>query len=103
MGKACNWGLSLDYKSKATRYLLFLFLRLMILMVIGPIFPVRPQNRFISAWLEPVFSQTEKSCIESYYRQFSTNIKLKIKRLIPVLLAMPLATRDQQNELLMGH
>ena len=27
--------------------------------------------------LEPVLSHTEKSCISSYYRQFSTNIKIK--------------------------
>ena len=28
------------------------------------------QNRVISAGLEPVFSQTEKSCIASYYSNF---------------------------------
>ncbi len=31
-------------------------------------------NRLLSAGLEPVLSQTEKSCIASDYRQFSTNI-----------------------------
>ncbi len=35
--------------------------------------------------LEPILSHTEKSCITSYYKQFSTNIKIKIIRLIPVL------------------
>ena len=44
----------------------------------------------ISAGLEPVLSHTEKSCIASYYRQFFTNIKIKITRLITVLLAQPL-------------
>ena len=29
--------------------------------------------------LEPVLNHTEKLCIESYYTQFSTNIKLKNK------------------------
>ncbi len=40
-----------------------------------------------SAGLEPVLSQTEKSFIESNYKQFSTNIKIKIIKLIPVLSA----------------
>ena len=35
-------------------------------------------NRLISAGLEPVLSHTEKSFIVSYYRQFSTNNKMKI-------------------------
>ena len=39
--------------------------------------PVRLQNCLISAGLEPVSSQTEKSSIASYYRQFFT-CKLKI-------------------------
>ena len=34
-------------------------------------FPVWLRNRLISAGLEPVTSNTEKSCIASYYRQFS--------------------------------
>ena len=41
-------------------------------------FPVGLPNRLISAGLEPVQSHTEKSYIKSYYRQFSTNIKIKI-------------------------
>ena len=45
------------------------------------------RNRFISAVLQPVLSHTEKSCKASYYRQFSINIKIKIIKLIPVLLA----------------
>ena len=38
-------------------------------------FEKKYRNRLISAGLEPVLSQTEKSCITSCYRQFSTNIK----------------------------
>ena len=41
-------------------------------------FPVWLRNRLLSTGLEPVLSQTEKSCIASNYRQFSTNIKIKI-------------------------
>ena len=43
-------------------------------------FSVWLQNRSISTGLEPVLSHTEKSCIASYYWQFSTNIKIKIIR-----------------------
>ena len=49
-------------------------------------FPVWFRNRLLSAGLEPVLNQTEKSCIASNYRQFSTNIKIKIIKLIPVLI-----------------
>ena len=35
------------------------------------------KNRIISTELEPVLSQTEKSCIASYYKQLFTNIKIK--------------------------
>ena len=35
--------------------------------------------------LEPVLSLTEKSCIASNYRQFPTNITIKIIKLKPVL------------------
>ncbi len=42
------------------------------------------RNRLLSAGLKPVFSQTEKLCKASYYRQFSAHIK--IIKLIPVLL-----------------
>ena len=52
-------------------------------------FPVWLQNRLISAVLEPVLSHTEKSGISSYYKQLSTN--QKIKSLISVLLARPSA------------
>ena len=51
-------------------------------------FPVCLSNRLISAGLEPVLSETEKSCISSNYRRFFTNIKIKIIILIPVLLAL---------------
>ena len=47
-------------------------------------FPLWLRNRLMSAGLEPVFSHTEKSCIALYYRQFFTNIKMKIIKLIPV-------------------
>ncbi len=40
-------------------------------------FPVWLQNRLISARLESVLTNTEKLCIASYYRQVSTNIKIK--------------------------
>ena len=45
----------------------------------------------ISAGLDPVLSHTEKSYIVLFYRQFSTNIKIKIIRLIPVVLAWAFA------------
>ncbi len=50
-------------------------------------FPVWLRNRLLSTGLKPVFSQTEKSSIAFSYRQFSTNINIKIIKLIPVLLA----------------
>ena len=34
-------------------------------------------NRFISAGLEMVPKRAQKLCIASFYRQFSTNIKIK--------------------------
>ena len=46
-------------------------------------FPVWLRNRLLSAGLEPVLSKTEKACIASNYRQFSTNIKIKIIKLKP--------------------
>ena len=36
------------------------------------------QNQLLSAGLEPVLGNTEKSCIAAYYREFSTNIKIHI-------------------------
>ena len=50
-------------------------------------FPVWLRIRLLSAGLETVLSQTEKSCMASNYRQFSTNIKIKIIKLIQILLA----------------
>ncbi len=50
-------------------------------------FPVWLQNLLLSTGLEPVLSQTEKLCIASNYRQSSTNIKIKIIKLIPFFLA----------------
>ena len=50
-------------------------------------FPVWLRNRLLSAGLELVLGQIEKSCIVSNYRQFSTNIKIKIIKLIPDFLA----------------
>ena len=38
-------------------------------------------------WLRTGSWPTEKSCIASNYRQFSTNIKLEIIKLIPFFLA----------------
>ena len=38
-------------------------------------FPLRLRNRFTSAGLEPTQSHTEKkTCIESYYSKYFTNI-----------------------------
>ena len=51
-------------------------------------FPVWLRNRLLSAGLEPVLWYTEKLCIPLYYRQFSTNIIIKIIKLITVLLAL---------------
>ncbi len=65
--KICNWG-------EVSFVLIF-------------IFPVWLRNRLISTGLEMVFIYTEKSFIPSYYRQFSTNIKNKIIKLITVFLA----------------
>ena len=48
--------------------------------------PVWLRNRLISTGLEPVLSHIEKSCIASYYRQFSMNNKIKILKIIPVLV-----------------
>ncbi len=45
------------------------------------IFSSMAWNRLLSAGLEPVLSQTEKACTGSNYRQFSTNIKIKIIKL----------------------
>ena len=41
-------------------------------------FQVWLRNRLLYAKLEPVLSYFEKSCMASYYRQFSTNIKIQI-------------------------
>ena len=43
--------------------------------------PLWLRNRLISAGLEPVLSHTEKLCLALYYRQFSTNTKIKKHRL----------------------
>ena len=51
------------------------------------VFPVWLRNRLSSAGLEPVLIDTEKSCIVSYYNQFSKNKKCSIMILKPVLLA----------------
>ena len=42
-------------------------------------------NRLISDGLEPALIHTKKLCLVSYYRQFSTNIKIKNIKLVPVL------------------
>ena len=50
-------------------------------------FPVWLQNRLIFAGLEPVLSHTEKLCIASYYREFSTFIEIILINLKPIFLA----------------
>ena len=47
--------------------------------------------------LELVLSHTEKLCIGSYYRQFSTNIKIKLIKSIPVLLARAFGPSGQSG------
>ena len=51
-------------------------------------FSVWLRNRILSAGFEPVLGKTDISCIASNYRQFSTNINIKIKiiELKPVLI-----------------
>ena len=51
------------------------------------------RNLLISAGLEQVLSHTEKSCIASYNKQFSRNIKTKIIKLISVCYPGPTAPR----------
>ena len=48
------------------------------------VIPVWLRNQFLSAGLEPVLSHIEKLSKASYYRQFYTNYKIKITKLIPV-------------------
>ena len=57
-------------------------------------FPVWLRNRLKSAGLEPVLSYTKKAGIALYYRYFFTNIKIKIIKLLPVLLANAFGPRD---------
>ena len=49
-------------------------------------FPVRLRNPLISAGLEPVLSYTDKSCIVSYFIQFSMSIKLKLIMILKLVL-----------------
>ena len=58
------------------------------MLVLVLIFQVRLQNRLVSAGLESVLSHIE-SCIASYYRQFSTNIKFNKNRKINTSFARP--------------
>ena len=44
-------------------------------------------NRLLSAGLEPVLSQTEKSCIASNNRQFSMNIKSLNHKIITTIVS----------------
>ena len=46
-------------------------------MFIAIYFPVYPRNQFKSFGLEMVLSHTEKSWIESYYKQIFTDNKIK--------------------------
>ena len=45
------------------------------------------KNRLMSSGLKPVIGLAKNSCIASYYKQFSMNIKKNIK-LIPVMLPL---------------
>ena len=65
-----------------------LFLQFMCGNEVSPriiIVPLWLWNRLISRGLEPVLSHTEKSCIASNYRQFSTNHKNNISFVSPGL------------------
>ena len=65
---------------------LFLFLSMNIFFIdCINLFPVWLQNQLISAGLEP---HTEKSCIASYYRQFSTNMKIKVTNLKSLVFSL---------------
>ena len=50
-------------------------------------FPVWLQNQLKSAELEPVLIHTKKFYIATYYRQFSTSIKIKTIKLKSVFFA----------------
>ena len=59
-------------------------------------------NRLISSKLETVLSYTEKSCIVSYYSQFSTNSKMKnhnFNTSFDNLCLWPLRTNKPRNNL----
>ena len=47
--------------------------------------PKRLRNRLISAGLEPVLRNTEKSFTALHHRLLSTNIKIKIIKAIPYI------------------
>ena len=58
------------------------------------LFPVWLRN----AGLEPVLSQTEKSCIALNYRQFSTKNKIKKKyKINPSFVSPSLRPRDNKT------
>ena len=69
----------------------------------GQYFPVWLRNRLLSTGLEPVLSQTEKSFVASNQRQFSTNIKIKIIKLIPVFLARAFGAKKTGFNLIIFH
>ena len=48
-------------------------------------------------WIRTVLSHTENSCTASYYRQFSTNTKIKIEKSIQVYYKFPLIAWVQQS------
>ena len=72
-------------------YLNFLCIEILKIKSNECIFPfsVWLRNLLISAGLEPVLTSQPywKSCQASYYRQLPTNIKIKILKLSPILLA----------------
>ena len=57
-------------------------------------FPVWLPNRLLSTGLELVLSLTEKSCIVSYYIQFSTSIKMYNYNIKTVLFARAFGIRS---------
>ena len=57
----------------------------------------------ISAGLELFLLHTEKSCIASYYRRFSTNIKIKLIKFKPVLLVFAFGADKTGFNLIIFH
>ena len=70
------------------------------------IFPAWLRNRLITAGLEPVLIHTKKLCITSYFRQFSTIIKIKILNFDTSFVSLdlrPLGAYKTRSNLIIFH